>query len=143
MRKIKIIILIISLVFSLTSISYAPLIVDHSKHKPEECVPPKIKIVSPKNKEKVKETIQIKVIVEEPVKPLEDYEVEYYIDYKLVCKSWVTKEPFSWDTTKYENGLHTIVVNCCDREDHRGAYLIRVIVDNLGDEKEKPCPNCP
>lgn len=118
MNKSKLI-LLITITILFPTLSYAPILVDHSKHKPEECVPPKIKIVSPNNKEKVKETIQIKVTVEDPVKPLEDYEVEYYIDYKLVCKSWVTKEPYNWDTTKYKNGLHTIVVNCCDREDHK------------------------
>ncbi len=122
----------LGIVFSvlMASAAYAPLIVDHSKHDPKFCVTPTVIVLSPQHYQEVSGAVSISATIDKPLKPIEDYELEVYIDHKLVYKSWIAQGPYSWDSNTVGDGKHIIEISSCDRENHVGYAQVSVRVKN-------------
>lgn len=88
-------------------------------------------IISPQAGEKTKGIIQIKTEVLEGRLPDERLEIEYYVDFRLKYKSLYESPPYSWDTTKYKDGYHTVTVNLCNGTKKHATYTVIVFVENM------------
>lgn len=88
--------------------------------------PPSVSITSPKNGDFVKKTITIKANASDDKGVTK---VEFYID--NVFKGTDTGPPYewSWDTTKYTSGAHTIKARAYDTINQTAEHTIRVTVD--------------
>ena len=80
-----------------------------------------------------------------PSKIEEDrYLVEYFLDEQLIYQTTgfneenPTQVSFSYtlDTTKYENGLHKLIVNFWDKSGPSAIGIREVIIDNSGETNE-------
>ncbi|MBU7011301.1 MAG: hypothetical protein HXS46_11480 [Theionarchaea archaeon] len=97
-------------------------------------LPPQVIIINPKDGETVSGMVKIRVIVgltdsEISARPRIDT-VEFYIDNRLVYTDTAAPFIYEWDTTRYRDGPHTILV----KGYYRGVFMdddqITVRVDN-------------
>jgi Leucine-rich repeat (LRR) protein len=90
--------------------------------------PPQVSIINPQNGQVVSGIVKIQVKATDNVGVTK---VEYYIDGKKVGESTKSPYEYSWDTTKYANGNHTIQVKAYDKAGNVGNAKITVNVQNI------------
>jgi len=88
--------------------------------------PPSVLITNPKNGDFVKKTVTIKVDASDDKGVTK---VEFYIDNNLKSTDTFSPYEWSWDTTKYVSGAHSIKARAYDTINQKADHTIQVTVD--------------
>ncbi|MHA1400331.1 MAG: endonuclease/exonuclease/phosphatase family protein [Candidatus Heimdallarchaeaceae archaeon] len=94
---------------------------------------PSVIINNPKPAAIVSGIVNISATAEDDRTPSEKISYEIYVDNQIVSES----NYYSWDTTTFDEGAHTIVVKAYDKQKNFGERSVTVIVDNI----VYPAPN--
>jgi len=99
-----------------------------SGYAQKDTSPPQVSIINLKNGQVVSGTVKIQVKATDNVGVTK---VKYYIDGKKVGENTKSPYEYSWDTTKYDNGNHTIQVKAYDKAGNVGSASMIVNVQNI------------
>jgi len=88
--------------------------------------PPSVTIKNPKNGDFVKKIVTIKADASDDKGVTK---VEFYIDNNLKSTDTISPYEWSWDTTKYASGSHSIKARAYDTINQTSEHIIQVTVD--------------